>query len=56
MSEKKHPVYEIGKSYILCIICGERVESYISKEVVVCEVCKKAIAYAKKLMEKDNEK
>lgn len=56
MSEKKHPIYEIGKLYIPCIICGERIESYISNEVVVCEDCKKAIAYVKKTMEKENEK
>jgi hypothetical protein len=40
-----------------CIICGEGVVvSAWNNGPKVCEDCKKAIAYAKKLMEKENGK
>jgi hypothetical protein len=40
-----------------CIICGNDVViSVWDNAPKVCEDCKKAIAYAKKLMEKDNER
>ena len=40
-----------------CIICGnEVVISVWGNTLKVCEDCKKAIAYAKKLMEQENER
>ena len=40
-----------------CMICGNQIYFYDTYRVPrVCNDCKNAIAYAKKLMEKDNER
>ena len=49
--------HEPPKYATSCLICGKTVETYehpISGRAEVCEDCKKAIAYAKELMNKEN--